>query len=475
LNHTKLKVGIEDLDGLLNNTNLVIPYFQRPYTWTDKQVGPLLNDLFAADEEMPIIMGGIIFHVNKENKIEIVDGQQRLVTLSIIAQLTGHEFVGSLHSIKFSHQTSKQNIRLNTVFIKKFIDKKGCKQIVRSFANMRFISVYAPSLEEAFSFFDSQNTRGKRLEDYDILKAHHLRYIKDDLLAQDCAVKWEKIEKDKSIGMKLLIETLLARGRKWSRNEYREADVKKEFKSQRVVPVSASRYPINRYQQPPVFDSWKYDPLRKDSMEFIFRPTDATYKVGSIVVNGSEISYLPFQINQAIEGGELFFWYTQKYYQLYQEVVQGKETKRSDYFKALLAALKNFNYNAGSNYVYEIFTGALLFYVDKFGYEMIDKAATYLFFCCYYLRFSKTAVQYNSVYKYIREPSGFNPFSIMQKAGYPDYIFRRCDDFLEGKYNKESLQPGGIRSAIAYGLFYKDAEALFFNFKPMIPEQLSIY
>jgi len=468
-NHSVSNIGarILSLGQLLRDQTLVIPHYQRPYTWTEKQVSPLLNDLWKIEKDQTLIMGSVILHKNVSNETEIVDGQQRLTTFAILGLLAGKEEDNKLLKMDFPHEISKQNIRANASYIQKFIDRKGNNQLPVSFENIFFIVIHAPELDDAFSFFDSQNTRGKKLEDYDILKAHHLRYIGDDRLAEHCAVRWEAMQKDTSVSMKLLLESILGRGRKWSRKEYDEVDIKKEFKSQRFRAKKADTYPVNRYQQPPVFGKWKYDPLRENGLDLIFRLTDAAYKINGLQVSGDGVGYLPFQVNQAIEGGELFFWYTQKYYRLYQEIFVMPNDDRSAYFGRLLATVSRFNYNSGSNYVYECFTGAILFYVDKFGYEQIDTIATYLFFSCYYLRFKQSTVQYASVFKYVRET--FNPFSLIQKAGYPDYIINRCETFLEGKYREDEIHAKGIRSLISAKLFSDDPESVYRKYKTHLP------
>jgi len=469
----ELLVETKSLASLLNDDSLIIPYYQRPYTWTEKQVEPLMNDLFKAGESQSLIMGSLILHHNEEGKSEIVDGQQRLTTFAILNMLNGTDTGSKIFDFKYPHEVSRINIRNNASFIKKFIEKKGRNRIKISFDNIYFIVVYAPDLDDAFSFFDSQNTRGKKLEDYDILKAHHLRYIESDHLSEHCAIKWEGIQRDEQVDLKLLLETILGRGRKWSRKEYKEIDIKKEFKSQRTEPAGTASYMINKYQQPPVFSHWKYDPLKENGLELLFGLPDAIYKINGLQVNGDPVKFLPFQINQSIEGGELFFWYTQKYYGLYREIFLNNEDTQSEYFRKLISVLKSFKGNIGTNYVYEVFIGSVLFYADKFGYEKFDEVVTMLFFCCYYLRFKRQTVQYNSIYKYVRETDGFNPFAIISRAGFPDYIIGRAETFLEGKYTPGEINAGGIRGNLSNRLFL-EGEGVFDRFSQFIPPILNL-
>ena len=69
-----------------------IPPYQRPYAWTTEQTGELLDDLLYAmrrteqvDEASPYFLGSIvIIKENEYSSAEVVDGQQRLTTLTIL-------------------------------------------------------------------------------------------------------------------------------------------------------------------------------------------------------------------------------------------------------------------------------------------------------------------------------------------------------------------------------------------------------
>lgn len=63
-----------------------IPPYQRPYSWGKEQVQDLWNDLL--DSKDSYFIGNIIlnnFGDSKSNKVEIIDGQQRLLTITILS------------------------------------------------------------------------------------------------------------------------------------------------------------------------------------------------------------------------------------------------------------------------------------------------------------------------------------------------------------------------------------------------------
>ena len=68
-----------------------IPDFQRKYTWTNKEVGELLYDLFddvdwtsdSTEDVLPYFLGSVVV-ANNEGTESVLDGQQRLATVSLL-------------------------------------------------------------------------------------------------------------------------------------------------------------------------------------------------------------------------------------------------------------------------------------------------------------------------------------------------------------------------------------------------------
>lgn len=75
----------EDLTWLSNSvTKLEIPFFQRPYVWENDDCKSLIDGIIqSADNRMPFIGSIIIKYVDKKHFL-VIDGQQRLITLSIL-------------------------------------------------------------------------------------------------------------------------------------------------------------------------------------------------------------------------------------------------------------------------------------------------------------------------------------------------------------------------------------------------------
>ena len=74
----------EGLLPSLNKTSYHIPLYQRGYKWTDKQVEKLLDDInnFSGETGKFYCVQNITL-VPKKDYLSVVDGQQRLTTISL--------------------------------------------------------------------------------------------------------------------------------------------------------------------------------------------------------------------------------------------------------------------------------------------------------------------------------------------------------------------------------------------------------
>jgi len=75
-----------DIAKIFSNTKIIhrVPNYQRPYSWRDDQINNLWEDLY--DSESEYFLGTFVFnneYLNLRNIKEVVDGQQRLLTLTI--------------------------------------------------------------------------------------------------------------------------------------------------------------------------------------------------------------------------------------------------------------------------------------------------------------------------------------------------------------------------------------------------------
>jgi len=74
-------------DLLANGRTFRVPPFQRNYSWSSVEWDDLWNDLLLAEQnERDHYLGAVVFQSSDErNVFEVIDGQQRLATLSVLA------------------------------------------------------------------------------------------------------------------------------------------------------------------------------------------------------------------------------------------------------------------------------------------------------------------------------------------------------------------------------------------------------
>lgn len=200
----KNTIEIKSVKNLLE-MNLVIPEYQRPYKWSTKNIEDLLNDISNSIKEtekysnLKYRIGTIILHKdNNENRI--VDGQQRVISLILLKKALDEKF--EINKIDFkkklNDKTTQKNIHDNYTYIKEWFSLKETEKekFEKALENiLEVVVITVNNVNEAFQLFDSQNTRGKALDPHALLKAYHLREMKNTPYEMVRAVeKWEAKE-----------------------------------------------------------------------------------------------------------------------------------------------------------------------------------------------------------------------------------------------------------------------------------------
>ena len=194
------KPHIWSIDKLLGK-NLIIPDYQRPYKWTDKNITDLILDIQKSIEEsrkyanFKYRIGTVILHINKNNEYEIVDGQQRILSFILLKLYLDSKFTCNLLKTKILNKITQKNLHDNYTTIREWfssisdVEKGLFNNAIKNILEVVVIAV--DKIGEAFQLFDSQNTRGRALYPHDLLKAYHLREIHDKYEMQNAVVKWE--------------------------------------------------------------------------------------------------------------------------------------------------------------------------------------------------------------------------------------------------------------------------------------------
>ncbi len=369
--------------------NLSIPDYQRPYKWTVKNVQQLIDDLLTHFRDRKIYRIGTIVLYKNDDKSEIVDGQQRLTTLSLLLYKLGKKDILFLHE-KVNHSISKFNILENYKFINDYNFPEGFKEYILKTCEM--VRIELDDLDEAFQFFDSQNARGKPLESYDLLKAYHLREMRNELdeIIHQCVECWEKSAMSDDINnLDKIINYILFRLRRWHYQEYAE-----------------------------VFTSEELDIFKGVSK-------GANYPYLNGLLTG-------FQVNQTLFNGKCFFDYIKCYMVIYEKLFR-KEIGLLEQFDKidginLETGLINFldNYKnsnrVGDQYLRNLFECTILFYFDKFGDNNLSEFVAKAFFWVYRIRIEKDRISFKTIEKAAHDKYGL--LYHIEKSVTPEQVIR---------------------------------------------------
>lgn len=228
-----------------------IPNYQRPYAWTKEQAGELLDDLLdfmggsgvGVADLNPYFLGSIVLIKGLDPEAKVVDGQQRLTTLTIllavIRELADEEdrqdltrvlyekanrFMGTTDRYRLNlrrrdeaffrdnvqrdggisqlagaitQNDSQKNIRENALFFEQRLQALPAlrRQKLGEFILLRcyLVVVSTPDLDSAYRIFSVLNDRGLELSHTDILKADIVGNIPEDREVE-YTDKWETTE-----------------------------------------------------------------------------------------------------------------------------------------------------------------------------------------------------------------------------------------------------------------------------------------
>ena len=231
----------------------VIPPYQRPYAWTIDQASELFEDLhsfyqYEPDEEY--FLGSIVL-IKEENKphSEVIDGQQRLTTLTILLAVLSNKLQGDdrkallqyilepgnkfegleskprltvrsrdrdffasyVQGLKFDElfamdekaleNESRLNIKRNSQLLDKYVSEKLGDDVeqIESFTafllrKCYLVAVSTPNQKSAFRIFSVMNSRGLDLQPTDIIKADTIGMVELEAQREKYNERWEEME-----------------------------------------------------------------------------------------------------------------------------------------------------------------------------------------------------------------------------------------------------------------------------------------
>ena len=197
------------INELLNKDKYIIPIYQRNYAWGDNEISLLIQDLWNAYEKNKnnYYIGSLIIYKRENGDLEVIDGQQRLTTLTLIMHyLKSDTFVSN---VSFEHRNDSDNAlghldsdSIPDVFknalksIKKYweterTEKEGMCLAEFLQENVKIIRTEVPKDTDLNHYFEIMNTRGEQLEKHEIIKAALMKVLDTDSERSIFAKIWD--------------------------------------------------------------------------------------------------------------------------------------------------------------------------------------------------------------------------------------------------------------------------------------------
>ena len=356
---------IKSLKELLG-MNLVIPNYQRPYKWETKSIIELLTDIEQAIKDykkygknFKYRIGTIILYKSKNNSYEIVDGQQRIISTTLLNLCINSNFEPNILEQNFSNKFSIINIKNNFNTIKEWFSLKSNEtknSFIEAIENiLEVVVITIDSLPEAFQLFDSQNTRGKSLDPHDILKAYHLREMKDNQEEMKIAtIKWEQKRPEE---IKNLFDKYLFRILNWS-------------KGRKSGPFTIKDIDV-------------YKGIQKSS----------TYTYAERTQKSMPI----YQLSQSFISGNDFFEMVDYYLEMKTNIEN--ELKNNKDFKLIYQIYTSNNDSVGFSHAKNLFLCALMCYYDRFN-NLETLIVKKLFVWAFMIRLDMKSLGFDTINKY---------------------------------------------------------------------------
>lgn len=249
----EIKAEILSIEGILGDKKKFyqIPDYQRPYSWNKENVSDLINDLFNAyklSKDEKYFCGSLVLVRNeRDNRFDIIDGQQRTTTFTILACVLRELFLDDLsqqakdyiiESIHDKYEKNKRKLKFltneqyqldfeetvlknivfqdtktvendkelsknrylkNAHYIRDFLQENFRENeeiiindfVVWLFENVVLTVIICPNEDSAIQIFNVLNDRGMPLNPTDILKASLMQKLDSDEDRKAFKRSWE--------------------------------------------------------------------------------------------------------------------------------------------------------------------------------------------------------------------------------------------------------------------------------------------
>jgi hypothetical protein len=194
---------------LSNSATYVVPMYQRNYAWGEGEINQLIQDVVDYQQKgnARYYIGTLVVFERKDGRFEVIDGQQRFTTLSLIATYLKNSTIDASASLNmewyqqlnidfesrpkstdtFAALSQRKALHLlsgedyNEGIVNGYsLIQKALKQLTEIslndftdylFKNVQIMRVDVPKDTELNHYFEVMNNRGEQLEKHEVLKA----------------------------------------------------------------------------------------------------------------------------------------------------------------------------------------------------------------------------------------------------------------------------------------------------------------
>ncbi|MFN8107492.1 MAG: DUF262 domain-containing protein [Nocardioidaceae bacterium] len=370
-----LKAEVQTVKELLSEERIRIPDYQRPYKWTVRNVAQLIDDVEMFRSSGRYRIGTVILHANDQGHLDLVDGQQRYLTLSLIAHHLANNGidtppVAEIELPDVGLEISHQNLGRNYEYIADSL--RHCRDLADwadfLLERCEVVVLTLASVDEAFQMFDSQNTRGRPLFPTDLLKAFHIREMSSEHAPAELKLGmvrlWEDIPPE---SVHELFSDYLFKIKRWA--------------NQRDVPTTGFAVEhVDLFKG--IRESDPHNADNRWAMPYLYAKNyteDFAQENATLIRYGAmqRVSY-PFQIDQPVINGETFFMMVRHYYDLGRRCGLFVEDPDAPVvFAELATTLQHLDVHRRESthrLTRNLFDCLIFYYVDRFGGQDLDRA-----------------------------------------------------------------------------------------------------
>lgn len=180
---------LELLAQQIERGDVIIPFYQRRYVWKIEQASRLIESFL-----MGLPVPQVFLYVNDQDVLEIIDGQQRLMSVKYFFEgFFGEEDnKGRRQTFKLKGLAERSEYNNKTFLDLPIRDQRKLRNSTLRSINIKQITPDAES-DSVFHIFDRLNTGGTRLKAQEIRNAVYRGKIVDDLKQLNVNINWQNI------------------------------------------------------------------------------------------------------------------------------------------------------------------------------------------------------------------------------------------------------------------------------------------